>query len=228
VVAWITSSNMKYVLFTAAIAMVVATYYFDLLDYLTLENAQTMKNYLGWWTLVVFVLAFIIGELLQVPSVTWIFLAGIVWPWWIAVPISLIGAMLAAIAAFMVARYFLGQGFHKKLPEGFAVLDRKLQDRPVSAVIVIRLTTFLHPIMHWVFAASSVRPGAFLAGTMIGILPLTIAIVLLGEVFISWWAQYSQVMLIAAGIATLAYVIHVLRKKQLSGAMSEKAMSEKR
>ena len=213
---------MKYVLFTAVIAMVVATYYFDLLNYLTLENAQTMKNYLGWWTLVVFVLAFIIGELLQIPSVTWIFLAGIVWPWWIALPISLIGAMLAAIAAFMVARYFLGHGFHKKLPEGFVALDRKLQDRPVSAVIIVRLTTFLHPIMHWVVAASSVRPGAFFAGTLVGILPLTIAIVLLGEVFISWWEQYSIAILVAAGSAMFIYVARVLRKKQVSQAISRK------
>ncbi len=167
-----TTSNMRYVLFTVAIATVSATYYFDLLNYLTLENAKFMKSYLGWWALVFFLLAFIIGELLQIHSVTWIFLAGIVWPWWIAVPVSLIGAMLAAISAFIVARYFLGQGFHKKLPEGFVALDRKLQDRPVTAVIVVRLTTFLHPIMHWVFAASSVRPGAFLAGTLIGILPL--------------------------------------------------------
>ena len=217
-----TIANMKYVLFTAAIVAVAATYYFGLLNYLTLENAEVMKNNLGLWALAVFVLAFVIGELLQIPSVTWIFLAGIVWPWWIAVPVSLVGAMLAATTAFMVARYFLGHGFHKKLPEGFVALDRKLQDRPVSAVIIVRLTTFLHPIMHWVFAASSVRPGAFFAGTLVGILPLTIAIVLLGEVFISWWAQYSNAILIAAGFAMLIYVANVLRKKQVSQAISRK------
>ncbi len=201
-------------LFAAAVFAVAVAYYFELHSYLTLENLQTVKGKLGWWAPIVFVLAFVIGELLQVPSVLWIFFAGLIWPWWFALPVSLLAALLAAMTAFLVARYFLGHGFHKKLPDSLQALNEKLQNRPVSAVIFVRLTTFLHPIMHWVLAASSVQLAAFLAGTLIGILPLTIAIVLLGEAFMYWWDQYSTTILVAAGAVTTGYIIYARRRRK--------------
>ncbi len=193
---------------------VAAAYYFELHSYLTLGNLQAVESKLGWWAPIVFLLAFVIGELLQIPSVLWIFFAGLIWPWWFALPVSLLAALLAATTAFLVARYFLGHGFHKKLPDSLQALNEKLQSRPVSAVIFVRLTTFLHPIMHWVLAASSVQLSAFLAGTLVGILPLTIAIVLLGEAFMYWWDEYSTTILVTAGAVTAAYVIYARRRRK--------------
>ena len=206
--------TIRYFLFAAALFAVAAAYYFELHSYLTLENLETIKTKLGWWAPIVFVLAFVVGELLQIPSVLWIFFAGLIWPWWFALPVSMLAALLAATTAFLVARYFLGHGFHKKLPDSLQALNEKLQNRPVSAVIVVRLTTFLHPIMHWVLAASSVQLAAFLTGTLIGILPLTIAIVLLGEAFMYWWDQYSTMILLTASGVAAAYVIYARRRRK--------------
>ena len=125
---------IRFLLLAVAIAAVVAAYYFELPGYLTLENIQAVKNNLGWWAPVVFVLAFIVGELLQIPSVLWIFFAGLIWPWWMALPVSLLAASLAAMTAFLVARYFLGHGFHKKLPDGLQVLNEKLRQRPAMKI----------------------------------------------------------------------------------------------
>ena len=202
-------------LFLLSVCGVIAAWQFDLLSYLTLENIERYRHDLGPWAPAVFSLAFVVGELLQVPSVLWIFFAGIIWPWWFALPLSLIAALVAATGAFLVARYFLGDRIAEKLPPSFQELNAKLTKQPVVAVIVLRLTTFLHPVMYWVLAASSVRLPPFLIGTLIGIIPMTLALVLLGEVFMSWWDDYSFAITGAAAAVVLIYIV-LQRRKQLA------------
>lgn len=187
-------------------------FYYDLPSYLTLENMESIKERLGLWAPVVFMLAFVIGELLQVPSVLWIVFAGLIWPAWMALPIALVSAMLAATCAFIVARYFLGAKFHEKLPKNIQNLNEKISESPLKAVIGIRLTTFLHPLVHWALAASSVKLPAFLFGTFLGILPATVALVFLGEQFLHWWDQYSGFILGLAVVLVAIYLIRARRK----------------
>lgn len=206
---------IRYSLFGVAVCLVLAAYYFELPGYITIEKLQSYKQVLGWWAPVVFVVAFVIGELLQVPSVLWIFFAGVIWPWWFALPLALVAALFAATGAFIVARYFLGNHIHEKLPDGLQKLDHKLKARPISAVIVLRLTTFLHPAMHWVLAASSIRLPQFLLGTLAGIVPLTMVIVLLGDAFMSWWDQYSIAMMATVFVCFVLYILNQRRKRAL-------------
>jgi uncharacterized membrane protein YdjX (TVP38/TMEM64 family) len=207
------STLIKVFLFLIAVSAVIGVYYFDLVRYLTLANIQSYKLTLGLWAPVIFVGAFMIGELLQIPSVLWIFFAAIIWPWWFAFPLALLAALLAAAVAFLVARFFLGHGFHKKLPASFQKLNRELERKPIPAVILLRLTTFLHPAIHWVLAASSIRILPFFIGTLIGITPLTLAIVLLGEVFLSWWDQFGWVIA-AVVIGAIVILVMVRRGNQ--------------
>ncbi|MEM7016559.1 MAG: VTT domain-containing protein [Pseudomonadota bacterium] len=210
---------LRILLFITILVAIGAVFYFDMPQYLTLENVKRLQESLGWWALLVFVVAFVLGELLQVPSVLWIFFAGVIWPVWIALPISLLAAMLAASGAFIVARYFLGDSFHQKLPARFQNLNAQLEASPIRAIIFIRLTTFLHPLLHWVLAASSIKLPAFLVGTFVGILPATIALVLLGQQFLDWWEQYSlQITLLSVGL--IALVIFLRRRKASSNTES--------
>ncbi len=213
------SNLVRIILFLLAVSAVIAAWHFELLSYLTLEQIERYKQDLGWWAPVVFALAFVIGELLQVPSVLWIFFAGMIWPWWFALPISLIAALLAATVAFLVARYFLGNQVSEKLPPAFQDLNDRLKRQPVAAVIVLRLTTFLHGAMHWVLAASSVRLPAFLVGTLVGIIPMTLALVLLGEAFMSWWDSYSFAIMGTAAAAVLIYIV-LQRRKHLTSSQA--------
>ena len=131
------SKMIRITLFILGLVLVGSAFYFDLLRFVTLENVIELKDRLGWWAPVVFALAFIVGELLQVPSVLWVFFAGVIWPVWLAIPISLVSALLAATVAFVVARYFLGNRFHEKLPERFQALNQKIESSPLKAVVLI-------------------------------------------------------------------------------------------
>ena len=210
-----TRYRMRFILLFLAVATIIAVWYYDVSSYLTLDNFEYYRQDFGWWAPVAFILAFVIGELLQVPSVLWIFLAGMIWPWWIALPLSLAGAVLAATGAFLMARYFLGDRMPEKLPPAFLGLNERLRQRPISAIVFVRLTTFLHPVMHWVLAASSARLPAFIIGTSIGVIPMTLALILLGEVFMSWWDNYSLLIMGAAAAAIVVYAI-VQRRKRIA------------
>lgn len=187
-------------------------WHFNLFEYLTVEQLRTLKMTLGYWAPIAFVAAFIVGELLQVPSIFWILCAGLIWPWWIALPLSMFAAVLAATAAFLVARHILGDRFHEKLPKGFDRLARSLERSPLQAVIMIRLTTFIHPVVHWVLGASPIRLPVFLIGTAIGILPGVTAIVLLGQTFVNWWDEYAYWIVGGVAGSVLAYFLYERKK----------------
>jgi len=204
----------KILLFVFVACLIAFGWYFDALSYLTLDQIRHYEEVMGWWFPLIFLLAFVIGELLQVPSVLWIFFAGMIWPLWFALLMSILGAVLAGTCAFLVARYFLGRKFTAHLPPSVAKLDAELQRRPVVAVLMIRLTTFLHPAMHWALAASSVKLPAFMFGTAIGILPLTVAIVLLGEVFLAWWEDYSPFVIGGGILLIVVYVVFLRTRRQ--------------
>ncbi|MFT5691231.1 MAG: putative membrane protein YdjX (TVP38/TMEM64 family) [Oceanicoccus sp.] len=203
----------KIILLAVVVAAAGFAFHNDLLSYITLENIQAYEKRLGWWAPLAFILAFVLGELLQIPSMLWILFAGLIWPIWIALPIVLVSALLGATTIFLLARYFLGNNFHEKLPANFRALNRKIEKKPLRAIIMVRLTTFLHPIMHWALAASSIRLPAFLLGTLIGILPLTLAIILIGDLFLQWWEQYSNYILWASVAAVILYSVNLKRKK---------------
>ncbi|MBV1904825.1 MAG: VTT domain-containing protein [Pseudomonadales bacterium] len=198
---------IKIFLFLLVVVSALLTIHFDLMSYLTLANIEASRQYLGWWAPLVFLLAFTIGELIHIPSVLWIFFAGIIWPVWLALPIALLSALIAAACSFLVARYFLGETFHQKLPTRLQKLTKKIEQSPLQGIILVRLTTFLHPIMHWILAAAPVNLTTFLVGTLIGIFPLTLAIVLLGDVFLNWWDQYAWYI---SGLVIFAIAIYAL------------------
>ena len=198
---------------TSLVVALVAAWYFDLFEQLTIERLSEFKSVLGPWAPIAFVFAFVIGELLQIPSVFWVLCAGLIWPWWFALPISLFAALLAATVAFLLARYVLGDRFHEKLPQGFEALNKGLQDSPLKAIIMIRVTTFLHPVVHWVLAASPVSLPIFLIGTLLGILPGVVAIIFLGQSFVNWWDEYAY-WILGVGIALIAAFVFYRRRKQ--------------
>jgi uncharacterized membrane protein YdjX (TVP38/TMEM64 family) len=197
----------KVFLFSLFMLAAASVFYFDLLNYLTLENILLLNDKLGWWAPLVFMLAFIVGEVLQVPSVLWIFFAGLIWPLWLAIPVVLLSAMLAATGAFLLARFFLDDRIIERLPTNIKKLDENIKRNPVRAVIAVRLTTFLHPLVHWALAASSIRVPAFLLGTFIGILPGTLGIVFLGQQFIDWWAEYSALIVGCALLLVFGLIV---------------------
>jgi uncharacterized membrane protein YdjX (TVP38/TMEM64 family) len=125
--------------------------------------------------LLLFVLLFSLGNLIQVPG--WIFLAAAVLALgklWGGVA-TYVAASLSCICTFLLIR-LLGGDALRELDQPLAVrILARLDRQPVRAVALLRILFQTLPALNYALALSGVRFRNYLAGTMIG-LPVPIAI----------------------------------------------------
>lgn len=191
-----------------------------LLDVITVDALRGWARRAGWWGPFAFVALFALGEVLHVPSVIFVVVAGIVWPLWIALPVSYAGAMAASATVFLFARYVVGDGVrklvHDKLPPELRRYDDALVERGARTVAVIRFFTFMSPLMHWVLATSKVRFGAMMVGTAVGLAPAVTVLVLLGEQAIDHWERMRPFFYGAIAVFVVVQAVRVVRRRRRS------------
>lgn len=158
-----------------------------LLDHSTLGflQQQILKHPLGG--LLIFVLLFSLGNLIQIPG--WLFLAAAV--------LTLgrvdggvatyVAASISCIATFLVIR-FVGGDALRRLDNRIAtaLLDR-LDRRPVTSIVLLRMLFQTLPALNYTLAMSGVRFRTYLAGTLLG-LPLPIA------AYCLFFDQFARIM----------------------------------
>ncbi len=142
-------------------------------DHFTLAflQQQILENKLGG--LLLFVLLFSLGNLIQIPG--WLFLAAAV----LALGRGLgglatyIAASVSCVATFLVIR-FVGGDALRQLDNRIAVsLLHRLDRRPVMSIVLLRILFQTVPALNYTLAMSGVRFRAYLVGTLLG-LPLPI------------------------------------------------------
>lgn len=200
------------------IAAVLGLWQSGVLDSFDRATMQRWAERAGAWGPPAFVCLFAIGELLHVPSVIFVVVAGVVWPWEVALPTAYAGAMLASAVVFIVARYLVGgsvqAAIKKRLPDEVRRYDEALAAKGIRTVAVIRFLTFMSPVMHWVLATSRVRFGDMMAGTAIGLVPGITALVLAGDTAVAHWDMAKPYILGAVVILVVArIVIRVVKQK---------------
>ena len=125
--------------------------------------------------LLIFVLAFALGNLIQIPG--WIFLAAAVLTlgeMWGGV-VTYIAASISCIVTFFTIR-FVGGNALRKLDSKLAVnLLSRLDAHPVKSIMLLRMLFQTIPALNYTLAMSGVRFRAYLIGTLLG-LPIPIAV----------------------------------------------------
>jgi uncharacterized membrane protein YdjX (TVP38/TMEM64 family) len=134
---------------------------------------QILAHKLGG--LVLFVLLFALGNLIQIPG--WLFLAAAVLALgrlWGGL-VTYLAASLACVSTFLLVR-LLGGDALRQLPGRLAGrIFRQLDDRPLTSVVLLRLLFQTMPAVNCALALSGVHFRHYLAGTLLG-LPLPIAL----------------------------------------------------
>jgi uncharacterized membrane protein YdjX (TVP38/TMEM64 family) len=125
--------------------------------------------------LLIFVLAFALGNLVQIPG--WVFLAaavlalGQVW----GGVVTYIAASISCIVTFFTIR-FVGGDALRQLDSRVAVrLLGRLDAHPISSILLLRMLFQTVPALNYTLAMSGVRFRAYLMGTLLG-LPIPIAV----------------------------------------------------
>ncbi len=133
---------------------------------------------LGCWAAPAFLLAFVVGGVVQVPGLVFVVAARLAFgPTWGFIA-AYVGAILAATAGFLLVRAIRGRDERPaKLPSAWAqrMLER-VKSRPVATVALLRLVFFMSPPLNMGLGFSSIRTHHYLVGTAIGLaIPTAIA-----------------------------------------------------
>ncbi|MEM1031578.1 MAG: VTT domain-containing protein [Myxococcota bacterium] len=204
------------VVVTLVVTAVVA-WQLGLFDLLTIANMRRFATHTGRWGPVLFVVFFAVGEILAVPSVIFVVVAGLVWPLHIALPTAYVGAMTACGTVFAFGRVLLAGGWgasiRARLPESAKRYDRALAHRGIRTVAVLRFFTFMSPIMHYVLAASRVRFGPMMIGSAIGLAPGITALVIGGEQAMNHWNVVQPYLLGAVALFVVVRIVQRLRRR---------------
>lgn len=158
-------------------------FYFDLSQYLTLENLKSRREYLNnifqenpVAMIFGFIGIYIFIGLLMLPGATFLsFCAGIIFGTSWGPLIVNIGSTLGATLAFLVARYLLRDFMEKSFADKIKPINDNLCTNAINCILFFRLVP-LFPFfaVNIGLSLSKIKLRHFVLGTMLGTLPATI------------------------------------------------------
>ena len=152
-----------------------------------LGHVRTLLDSWGPWAFVLYLVSFSILQPFGIPAFFWVVPAALVWPFWVAFPLSLAGGMGAASVGFFFARYLARDWVEARLSPRLRRFDHRLATHGLRAVIVIRLVFLLSTPTHWLIGLSQISYGVFVLGTVIGSIPNIALVTYFGEKALGWF-----------------------------------------
>jgi uncharacterized membrane protein YdjX (TVP38/TMEM64 family) len=135
---------------------------------------QTIRDHLVSG-LLIFVLGFALGNLVQIPG--WVFLAAAVLALgqlWGGIA-TYIAACISCIVTFFTIRFVGGEALRQLDSKVATSLLNRLDAHPLSSVLLLRVLFQTVPALNYTLALSGIRFRDYLLGTLLG-LPLPIAL----------------------------------------------------
>ncbi len=186
------------------------------------QLTQTFAGY-GWWAPAVFAALYAVATLTPLPKTVFSLAAGVIFGIPVGLGAVLAGAMVGAIAAFVLARALGKETIHRWLGHRLDGLDRGLDQRGFITIVVARLIPVIpFTTTNYLAGLTSIPLSQFTAATALGILPASSAYVTLGAYGTRPGTWPFWVALGALAILTLAgAVLAVLRRRRSTTAAVE-------
>ena len=132
-----------------------------------------------------FILAYILAALFMVPGSILTLAAGVLFGVALGVALVSLAATLGACCAFVVGRFLARDWVESRLEAmpRFRALDRAVARRGWLIVLLARLSVVIpYNLLNYALGLTNVRFGAYLFGTLVGMLPAIFLYVYLGSV----------------------------------------------
>jgi len=173
------------------------------------EQVAGLVGRAGLWGPAAFVALFVGAELIHFPGVLFVFAAAALWPARVAIPTAYLGALLASVTVFALARRVVPASALDRLPARVRRYESLLETHGLLTVLGLRLVLFMLPTVHWLLGASRVSPRDFMVGTALGLLPGVVGLTLLGRHAADHWDAAQPWLL---GGAALVVALALLRE----------------
>ena len=195
-------------MFLLVAAALAAAWRFGAFD--SFRDPQRMHALLeswGSWAYVLYLATFIVLMPFGIPAFVWVLPAGILWPFWVAYPLSLVAVAGASTLGFYFARFVARDWVAARLPPRIHRLNDKFAAHGLWAVIVFRLVFQIGAPTHWLLGLSKVGYGTFVTGTVIGAMPSVALVAWLGHDALHWVETHAVLAVVLAAIAVAAAIV---------------------
>jgi Uncharacterized conserved protein len=180
----------------------------------------------GVWAPLLFVLLQGVITVTPIPRTVFTVAAGVLFGSLTGVLLAVTGTALAAVAAFWLVRLVGGQLVERHTHRrGVAWVRARLDHRGLLAMVSLRLIPAVpFSVMNYAAALSGVRFAPFLLGTVLGVLPGTVAIVVLGDAAVGGTPHPAMLAVsVASGLLGLAGALVAARRPPVVDPVPEPA-----
>ena len=175
---------MKRLLFSTLVVLAVwtAAWATGMSARFTFESVRSTLAGTGPWGLVAFIVAFVTGQLLRVPSFVFVAAAVAVHGRNAGILIAFLGALSSATVSFAVVRTFAARSLADVRHPFMQRLLAHIHSRPVRTVALLRLLFQTAPPLNYALPMTAVHWRDHLVGSVLG-LPVPIVVM---AFFVDW------------------------------------------
>ena len=218
---------LKAVILVAFIATAILVVQFTpIKDYLTQEKLTGLKDALGWWGPLAFIVMYAVGICIFLPGTLLTGLGGALFGPYLGTVVNFIGAMIGACAAFFIGRT-LGRDYAASLiGDRLKKYDDGIERNGFATVLYLRLVYFPFTPMNFGMGLTKVRFRDYFFGTglgiMVGTFILTFFIGTIVEVVKSknWSGLIDPVVFFSVALFIFSFFIPTIIKK-IKGEVDE-------
>jgi uncharacterized membrane protein YdjX (TVP38/TMEM64 family) len=175
------------------------------------EKVHALIDSWGVWAYVLWLGTFVVLMPFGIPAFMWVLPAGLLWPFWVAYPLSLLAVAGGSSVGFLFARYIAHDWVAARMPPRVRRLDEKFSANGLRSVILFRLVFMLGAPTHWLLGLSRIDYRTFVLGTVIGAMPAVALVAWFGQEVIHW-AEVHAAPAAAITVAVVAGIILARRR----------------
>jgi uncharacterized membrane protein YdjX (TVP38/TMEM64 family) len=180
------------------------------------SGIANMLRALGGWGYVVFLVAYTALQPFGVPGTLFVMAAPLIWPWPVALALSMTGTMAASVVGFSFARFVARDWLERRLPARFHKYDDALAARAFTTVVVLRFVFWMPQMLHTFLGLSKVSFWTHFWGSLVGYaIPLFLLSYFGQKLFDSMKATPPSVwvaLALGAGLLALTWAIRRRRR----------------
>jgi len=170
------SSRMKWLRIGALVVLTVALigigHATGATEHLTRDRIQAMMLDLGALGFLAYVVVFAVGELMHVPGMAFVVAAMLAYGPVLGAGAGLVGAVVSLTVSFYVVRLVGGQPLGDVQRPIVRRILAQLDRRPIATIAILRVLVQLLPALNYGLAMSRVRYRDYIAGSVLGLLPV--------------------------------------------------------
>ncbi|MGH1337298.1 MAG: TVP38/TMEM64 family protein [Aureispira sp.] len=181
-------------LMAVMLGLIALAKYTPLGAYFDLEALQILIQQAGNWGILLYLLIFLLGTLMNVPGAVFVIFAVLTYGWGWGTLLAYSGAVICALINFWVARFLGGQSLaeikNKRLQKALSRIDT----HPIQTVCWLRVFMLLSPLINYALALTPMKSRQFLiANSLAMVFPM---LIILGGTFLFQSTYFQEVVLV--------------------------------